>query len=211
MELMSLLAFAGVALVAIVVPGPDWVFVLGASVRHRVVFPAVAGLVIGYVILTGIVAAGLGPLIVGFPPALTIIAVIGAGYLAYLGVGALRTPATITTEPTSVKAPRAILPRGIGVSGLNPKALLFFLAILPQFVQTAHGWPAPAQLATLGGIYIVICAAIYLSLGAAADRIIRSRPRAGQVISRISGAIMILVGAGLLVEQILRLTGVLDA
>ena len=62
------------------------------------------------------------------------------------------------------------------MSALNPKGLLIFLSILPQFTRTASGWPLPMQLAALGGVFIAICALFYLPLGHAASRVLGARP-----------------------------------
>ena len=149
-----ILAFWGTALILIIVPGPDWAFILGARLRDRIVFPAVGGLMIGYALLTVVVAAGVAALISGAPLLLTLLTFVGAAYLIYLGVGLLRDPSWLS-RPSEVNV--APLPwwtqvtRGIGVSGLNPKGVLIFLAILPQFADPSGSWPFPVQIAALGG------------------------------------------------------------
>jgi threonine/homoserine/homoserine lactone efflux protein len=87
------------------------------------------------------------------------------------------------------------------VSGLNPKGLLLFLAVLPQFTHRAGGWPLPLQFAALGGIYIAITALFYLPLGFTADRVLGARPRVAQLTTRIAGVAMLIVGAALIVER----------
>lgn len=56
--------------------------------------------------------------------------------------------------------------KGAGVSGLNPKALLLFLAFLPQFLTHGAAWPFAAQIALLGLVHIANCAVVYTSVGA---------------------------------------------
>lgn len=104
---------------------------------------------------------------------------------------------------TPLPAGRAVLVRGIGVSGLNPKGLLLFLAVLPQFTNPSRGWPLAAQLATLGLVFTLTCGAFYLCLGSAAERILRTRPGAARVLTRVSGAAMAVIGALLLAERLL--------
>lgn len=89
--------------------------------------------------------------------------------------------------------------RGIGISGLNPKAILLFLALLPQFTDRTGSWPLAAQIGTLGLIHTLSCAAIYLCVGVLARTVLRARPTA----ARISGVAMILIGSLLLVERLL--------
>jgi threonine/homoserine/homoserine lactone efflux protein len=93
--------------------------------------------------------------------------------------------------------------RGIGVSGLNPKALLLFLALLPQF--TVHGgWPLAAQIALLGGIFTLTCAAFYTLLGTFAQTILHARPATARAVSRLAGAAMLAIGLLLVIERLIQ-------
>ncbi|WBB75171.1 LysE family translocator [Micromonospora sp. WMMD1128] len=207
MELAAVLAFSAIAFTLVVVPGPDWAFVLAAGARDHVVAPAVGGLMTGYALITILVVVGVGPLVATLPVALTGLTVAGAGYLVHLGVRTLRGSGRI--DPVDAYAAAASSPgrhfvRGVGVSALNPKGLLIFLSILPQFTRTAGGWPAPAQLATLGGIFVLIVALFYLPLGHAADRVLGARPRIARITTGVAGAAMVLMGAALLIERIVE-------
>lgn len=198
MPASALLGFWAVAALLIVVPGPDWAFAIGAGLRGHVV-PAAAGIVLGYLAMTAAVAAGIGALVVTTPAALTVLSVLGGGYLIWLGVGGLLRPASLpgAAEPT-VRGPLSVIARGVGVSGLNPKGLLIFLATLPQFTDPASSWPIPGQLAALGLLFSLTCAVVYLLVGASARRIRAARPGAVVLISRISATCMLLLGIGLL-------------
>ena len=99
---------------------------------------------------------------------------------------------------------RALLIRGIGVSGLNPKGLLVLLALLPQFASPRGSWPLSAQLGLLGLVFTLSCALFYLGLGSSARKILHTRPRAAAAISRLSGAAMFVIGAALLIERLVR-------
>jgi threonine/homoserine/homoserine lactone efflux protein len=207
MELSAVLGFAVVALTLIVVPGPDWAYVLAVGSRDHVVVPVVTGVLLGYVVVTAVVAAGVGPLIASVPLALVALTVGGAGYLIYLGVRTLRSSGRL--EPLrggvaqAASSSRYLL-RGVGVSALNPKGLLLFLSILPQFTRPDGGWPVPLQLATLGGVFILCCAIFYVPLGYASGRIFGTRPRAAGFTTRIAGAAMVVVGAALLAERLIE-------
>jgi threonine/homoserine/homoserine lactone efflux protein len=63
MELSAVAGFALIAVTLILVPGPDWAFVLASGVRDRVVGPAVLGLMLGYAAITAVVAVGVGPVL----------------------------------------------------------------------------------------------------------------------------------------------------
>jgi threonine/homoserine/homoserine lactone efflux protein len=200
----SIAAFWGVAAVLIVVPGADWAFILGAAARQRSVVPAVAGLVVGYLAVTAIVAAGVGAAVAGSPVVLTGLTVVGGLYLMWHGAMTLARPASpaVSTE-LSVGVGRGMLVKGIGVSGLNPKGLLIFLALLPQFTDTGQVLSVAEQIGVLGLVFTVSCAAFYLALGAFAQTVLRARPGAAQAVSRVAGVCMIAIGAALVVERLL--------
>jgi len=202
------LTFWGVAFLLIVVPGPDWAFVLASGLRDRTVAPAVGGLMLGYALLTVIVAAGVGAVVTQRPVVLTVLTVVGAGYLVYLGASLLTTPSAIHsgTQPCASSPPWKVrLARGVGVSALNPKGLLIFLAVLPQFTQRAGGWPLALQITALGLVFIVTCGVFYAVLGASTRAILLTRPTVARIVSRISGVAMIVIGVVLVLERLVEL------
>ena len=202
MPVSSVLAFWAVAAALIVVPGPDWAFAISAGLRRRVV-PGAGGIMAGYVAMTATVASGLGLLIATTPAALTALTVPGGVYLVWLGAKTMRHPATLGSrvdEPT--RTTRSTLLQGMVVSGLNPKGLLIFVALLPQFAQPHAPRPVPAQLAILGLAFTLTCGVVYLAVGAAARELLRAGTTAADVVSRISGASMIVLGVVLLAERL---------
>jgi threonine/homoserine/homoserine lactone efflux protein len=203
----QLLGFWGTIFLLTIVPGPDWAFVLASSVRDRIVLRAVSGLMLGYAFLTAIVAAGTAALVAGSPTALTILTLAGAAYLIYLGTSILTRPSTlqpVSTQDQDTPTPAwwSWVVRGIGVSGLNPKGWLVFLAILPQFTDAAGRWPTPVQIAVLGLTFILTCSAVYSCVGLGARAVLGSRPGISRLISGISGVAMILIGMSLLLERL---------
>ncbi|WP_426515584.1 LysE family translocator [Diaminobutyricibacter sp. McL0618] len=209
MEPYLLLAFAGIAATLIVVPGPDWAFILASGLRHHVVVPAVGGLMLGYLMLTVVVAIGVGPLVAAIPWMLTALTFAGAAYLVYLGIVTLRRPPGLIEgggEPERGPARGTFVARGFGVSALNPKGLLVFLAILPQFARSDAPWPIAIQLAVLGALFVVVCGLFYLALGFVADRMLRSRPTLARLVSRVAGIAMIVIGAALIAERAFAVT-----
>ena len=205
MTASSVVAFWAVALLLIIVPGADWAFVLSAGLGGRTVLPAVSGIVLGYAGVTVVVAAGVGALVARSPAFLTGLTIAGGLYLAWHGARTLARPSAPAGHADApAGAGRGTLARGIGVSALNPKGLLMFLALLPQFTDPRGSWPLPAQLAMLGLVFVASCAAFYLCLGSFARRVLHSRPAAARVIARFSGAAMIVIGALLLAERLVR-------
>jgi threonine/homoserine/homoserine lactone efflux protein len=97
--------------------------------------------------------------------------------------------------------------KGFGISGLNPKVFLLFLALLPQFVVATASWLVAAQIMVLGLVHVVNCAVVYAGVGIGARTVLRARPSAARWVSRISGAAMIIIGAVLIGEQVLTEAG----
>jgi threonine/homoserine/homoserine lactone efflux protein len=90
------------------------------------------------------------------------------------------------------------------VSGLNPKGLMIFVALLPQFTNPEGAWPVGAQMAVLGLAFVATCAAFYGALGGLARRVLLARPSAARAIGRVSGVGMIAAGALLVAHRILE-------
>ncbi|WTK18949.1 LysE family translocator [Streptomyces anulatus] len=137
------------------------------------------------------------------PAALTALTVAGAGYLLWLGWGVLRQPTAPTAEGGSTDASLVrVLLKGAGISGLNPKALLLYFSLFPQFIDPAAGWPVAAQSGLLSTVHLTACAVVYLAVGVLARTVLSSRPSAARTVTRVSGAMMIAIGAFLLVERL---------
>lgn len=92
--------------------------------------------------------------------------------------------------------------RGVGTSGINPKGLLLFLAIVPQFLTRNSGVAVPVQCIILGLVFVVIAAAIYSLVASLAQRLLASRPALARIVTLASGTIMIVLGVLLLAEQL---------
>jgi threonine/homoserine/homoserine lactone efflux protein len=199
----SVFAFWVVALLLIVVPGADWAFTIGAGLRGNSVVPAVCGLVTGYAAVTIVVAAGAGALVAGSPALLTTLTVAGGGYLVWHGAMTFARPATPDAAGELTGTRLRTFAQGIGVSGLNPKGLLLFLALLPQFTDPRSPWPVAGQIGVLGLAFMATCAVFYLGIGALAGTILRARPAVARMVSRVSGAAMVLIGTVLVVERLL--------
>jgi len=203
MPVSSVLAFWVIALLLIVVPGADWAFTISAGLRGRSVVPAVGGLVLGYTALTLVVAAGVGAVVAGSPAILTGLTIVGGAYLMGHGAMTFWHPATPSTDTdTGSRSPWNTLWSGVGVSGLNPKGLLIFLALLPQFAHPYATWPFALQIGVLGLAFTLTCAVFYACLGLFARTILHARPTAARAVSRFSGAAMVVIGALLIAERL---------
>lgn len=200
MATSSIIAFWGLTILLVMVPGADWAFTIGAGVQGGSVASAIGGILLGYVGMTAVVAAGVGAVVAKSPASLTGLTIAGGLYLLWCGTRALTNPAAMGAVRT-----RAGFVRGIGVSGLNPKGLLLFLAVLPQFTNREWSWPIAGQIGVLGLVFILTCGAVYSCVGLGARAILRARPAAARVVSRISGVAMALIGVVLLVERLIQI------
>ncbi|MHC5259572.1 LysE family translocator [Streptomyces sp. UC4497] len=203
MDTTTLAAFLAVDLLLVFTPGADWAYAIAAGLRDRSVVPAVAGLITGYVGYTLLAVAGLAVLVASSATLLTALTVAGAGYLVWLGCNVLRQPAVLTAGEESVGASRRqVMLKGIGISGLNPKALLLYLSLFPQFIHPATGWPVAVQTGVLGTLHMTACAVVYLGVGVLARTVLKTRPSAARAVTRVSGVMMIAIGGFLLAEQL---------
>jgi threonine/homoserine/homoserine lactone efflux protein len=203
------LAFVALATVIIVIPGPSVLFVLGRALAHgrRTALLSVLGNTLGSLLLVGGIAAGLGPLLAGSAVALTVLKLCGAAYLVHLGIKAYRHRGSLVAAFQAVApAERSTAPRsdlrtlaeGLLVGVSNPKTLVFYAAVLPQFVVRGHGAaPLPLQLLFLGLVFNVIaltCDSCWgLASSAARDWFARS-PRGLRAVGGAGGLAMIGLG-----------------
>lgn len=197
-------AFWAVSILFVITPGMDWAYAISAGMHGRVVIPAVSGLLLGHFIAILIVAAGIGALVAGNPIALTVLTVIGAAYLLWLGINMFIHPSVPNAgEIQETSSWRRWTIKGACVSGLNPKVFLLFLALLPQFTDPAGSWSIPVQIISLGLIHLFSCGVVYFLVGFSSQTILRTRPRAAQIVSQISGIAMIVIALLLFAEQML--------
>ncbi|AIN59203.1 MULTISPECIES: LysE family translocator [Pseudomonas] len=203
MAMSVLTAFWAVSLLFVMTPGADWAYAISAGMRGRWVVPAVAGMLSGHLLVTLVVAAGVGSLIAGHPLALTLLTLAGCVYLLWLGGNLLLSPAVPEAGAAGGQDSGSRWAfKGLCVSGLNPKVFLLFLALLPQFTDPQSSWPLPLQILLLGLVHLGSSLVIYLMVGYGAKAVLRTRPAAAQAVGRLSGAVMILIAAGLIAGQL---------
>lgn len=154
----DLLLFVVSGLLLNVTPGPDTLYIVGRSSTQGLRAGAIAALGIGAGILVHITAAALGlsAILAASASAFTVVKIAGAAYLVYVGVSLLRSPARPSGSAAAVEfAPatlRTVFLQGFLTNVLNPKVALFFLAFLPQFVQS-DAPSKPLAFLFLGAIF----------------------------------------------------------
>jgi threonine/homoserine/homoserine lactone efflux protein len=153
-------AFAAAALVLIVIPGPGVLFVIGRALAHgrRTALLSVAGHAAGNWVVAVCVALGIGTVVERSAAVFTAVRLAGAAYLVWLGIQAVRHRNSLAEVLNSAEQPRGDVRaarEGLVVGVTNPKAVILFAAVLPQFVDRPAGH-VPAQMLILSAISIVI-------------------------------------------------------
>ena len=155
-----LLAFGAMSFLPIVIPGPSVLFVIGRALAHgrRAALTTVVGNTLGAYVLVAAVAFGIGPIVERSVIVFTALKLAGAVYLIYLGVKAFRERDSLSTAFTAdspARNPLRTLWDGFAVGVSNPKTIVFFAAVLPQFVDPIRGHIV-VQMLMLGMIFNVI-------------------------------------------------------
>ena len=199
-----LLAFGLVSFVLIVIPGPNVLVVVSRSLmlgRAAGVGTAFGGQ-LGVYAQVAAVAFGIGALVERSVALFSVIKLAGAVYLGYLGVQAIRHRRVLSAAlqaPAERKSIARIIGDGIAVGVTNPKSIVFFAAVLPQFAQPSAGH-VPAQMLLLGAVFMaiaVLCDSSYaLAAGTARAWLARS-PRRLELVGGTGGLVMIGIGASL--------------
>ncbi len=172
MDATTWLLFLGSEVVLSLVPGPAVCFVVAQGLRggRRAATPATFGILLANALYFALSACGLAAVLVAVPGLLTTLRWIGAAYVAWLGVQAVWPHRIAALDADAIAAARAPLREGFLVQIGNPKALLFFAAILPGFVQADRpdAWPAWLQIAVFGATSVGSEVWVLLGYGALA-------------------------------------------
>ncbi|MET1132601.1 MAG: LysE family translocator [Aeromicrobium sp.] len=201
----TLVTFTLASLVLILVPGPSVLFVIGRSLAHgrRAGILSVVGNGLGGLPIVVAVALGLGAVVAGSAVVFTIVKVLGAAYLIHLGIQAIRhgriDVASAESDPAAASSWRS-LAEGFVVGVTNPKTIVFFVAVLPQFVDFGAG-AIGAQMLVLGMLFLliaIVCDSGWALLaGTARTWFVRS-PRRLAAVRRTGGAMLVGLGGVLL-------------
>lgn len=199
--LSNLLTFALASVALIALPGPTVLFVIGRSLALGRIggFLSVLGNALGMVPVIAAVALGLGAIVTQSVVVFTVIKFVGAAYIVYLGVHAIRHRRAVAREigvSVARKSNWRLLAEGSVVGVSNPKSMVFFVAVLPQFVDYRAG-AVPLQLMTLGVLFVFLAllgdSVWALAAGSARDWFAKS-PRRMENLSATGGVMMIGLG-----------------
>ena len=170
--LMTLFLFSVAVLTLLLSPGPNMAFVLshGVACGRRGGLAAAGGIALADVLLTVLTATGITAAVAAWPPSFDVLRYLGAAYLLWLAYIALRSDGAMVlnqaTLPTSGKVFRMAMLNCL----LNPKALLFFMVFLPQFVNPQAG-SISLQITLLGLWLTLIAFVFHVTLGTFAGQI----------------------------------------
>jgi len=205
----ALITFALASLILIAIPGPSVLFVIGRSLSlgRRGGLWSVVGNELGGLIPITAVAFGVGSIVAQSVALFTIVKILGASYLAYLGVQAIRhrkdgLGESAAVTPRGVSSP-TVLRQGFIVGATNPKTIVFFVAALPQFVDF-HAGAVPVQMLVLGVVFTVIaflCDATWALIAGSARTWFARSPRRLAAVRASGGGMMIGLGGTLLLAE----------
>ena len=198
------------AMVIILAPGPSVLFVIARAISwgRKVAVFTVAGNVTGSFVLSVFVAIGLGPLLQRSDLAYTGIQWAGGLYLMYLGIDAIKHRAVHAADmrnqgdsaPTIARSIRD----GFWVGSLNPKAIVFYAAVLPQFIDRERG-SVTAQLILLGAIFSMLAFfsdGTWGLLAGTARQWLATDAKRLEKLRASGGSIMIILGVAVLISAI---------
>lgn len=202
----TLAVFAAAAFVTVASPGPTSLLALNNGARWgvRAALPGIAGAVLSDLVLISTVALGLGAVVAATPWSLEALRWAGVACLAWLGLQLLRSPAAPAASaapgvaPPRAARPARVLLRSFSVAVSNPKGYLFFLALLPAFIDPQA--PALVQYLGLALTFAAIDAAVllaYASTGALGAARLGQTARGARRLDIISGVLLLGMAAGL--------------
>ena len=204
----TLIAFAGVSLLLAVTPGPDMAVVTKNALAHgrRGVVLTTSGIALALVVWVTATAVGLSALLRTSAEALFILKIVGACYLAYLGIRTLiesrrRPPDLLAGTPPAAPG-HAVFRQGFLSALTNPKLGVWFVTFLPQFVLP--GQSVFSRLLELGIVFAVIGWTWMNVYGLFVTRLreIITAPRVRQWMDRVTGVVLLGFGARLALERV---------
>jgi threonine/homoserine/homoserine lactone efflux protein len=199
----QVLAFAAVVTVVIAIPGPSVLFTISRAltVGRRSALLTVVGNELGLCVQVVAVAFGVGAVVERSAEVLTAVKLAGAAYLAYLGVQAIRhrrSMAEALAARLSPVGPWRAVRDGFAVGVANPKSIVFFIAVLPEFTTDAAGHlPVQVQMLILGALFPVIALVLdsaWAALAGTARQWLVRSPRRLALIGGAGGLVMIGLG-----------------
>ena len=203
----KLLEFLVASFIIILVPGPSVLFAVARAIAwgRWIALLTVFGNALGMLVLAALIAFGFGPMLENSPTLYMVVQWAGGAYLVWLGIDALRhreLHAERMTDQGPVAPERLrTLREGFVVGVLNPKAVVFFAAVFPQFVDREAGHVA-VQLMVLGVIFSIIAVlsdGTWAVVAGTARQWLASNPKRLITMRVVGGIVMVCLGLAVLV------------
>jgi RhtB (resistance to homoserine/threonine) family protein len=195
-------AFLVVAAIVVVTPGVDMALVTRNALLYgrRAALMTALGINLGIFFWVTAASLGLAAVVATSAEAFAAIKLAGAVYLIYLGIQALRSARPTGTRVRAAPSARVAFRQGVVSNLLNPKIAVFFTSLLPQF---AGADSSATDLLLLGLLFnaMGVCWLVVYALAAARGREVLGRPRVKRVLDRVSGIVLIGLGARLALER----------
>jgi threonine/homoserine/homoserine lactone efflux protein len=205
MTLSTYLLYVAAVALLILTPGPTMLMCINNALNHgpRSAMTSVAGAVSAVLCVMVLSAMGLGALLAASETAFTVTKVLGAAYLIWLGIKTFRSDA-VTFQPGMApvgRASRSFYLQGVLVGASNPKAVLFFAAFFPQFINPAA--PLVPQLAVLALTFVAFELSVLTACALGVSRLVPllSSTRPVRWINRICGGLFTVMGGLLLLTR----------
>ncbi len=206
-DLPVILAFALAAFVLAVTPGPDMALFVSRTMNwgraHG--FATVLGAITGIAVHTMLVAFGISVLIVTAPAAFWVLKIVGALYLVWLAIQAIRDGGGILVARAGGKQPRwgQSYLTGLGINLTNPKVALFFVTFLPQFVSASDP-AAPGKLMFLGVEFVLVSLPVVIAVVLFAEwltRTLKEKQWVGKALNWSFAAVFMAFAATILLAE----------
>ncbi|MFT2096989.1 LysE family translocator [Marinomonas sp. 2405UD66-6] len=196
----SYMIYVGVAIATILLPGPAVMLTLNNAIQRGLLksLAGILGVSLAILLVATISATSLGVILASSAIAFNIIKIAGAAYLIYLGVKILRSE--VANNPI-IKAKESSLLRcfieGFLVSISNPKAVIFFMSIFPQFIDVTQEYaPQFVLLAATFSVLVIVIHTIYAAFASFAKSKLSSK-KGNALLNKISGGVFVSFGVGL--------------
>jgi threonine/homoserine/homoserine lactone efflux protein len=197
----QVVAFAGVALVLSVTPGPDMALVLRNSLRggRPAAFRTILGVGVGLLGWAAATALGVAAVLAASSTVFTVLKIAGGAYLVFLGIQTLLALSRGEPRAVATTGPNGSpFRQGLVTNLLNPKLAVFFTTLLPQFIS--EGDPVFAKSLLLAGVFVAIGMTWLVIYAYVVGTVARSA-RFRRVVEAISGVVLIALGARLAIDR----------
>ena len=199
MDLHVWLAFASASIALLLIPGPTVLLVLSYAISQgrRVALATVAGVALGDLIAMSASLAGLGALVLASASLFLVLKGVGAISLVYLGIKLFRSAPAASLgvlDDAPAATPRKVFAHSAAVTALNPKSIVFFIAFVPQFIDTDAAL-AP-QFGVLVATFVGFAAINALGYAILADKLRQkiARPHVLPFLTRLGGGALVAMG-----------------